>query len=85
MHGLKSAILAIFQKLHIGWIGHVSAALQKAHRILFSLLYFNFHLFFKYETIVRSRAWSFGHPDPDPSSAHGLVESSVIDCFSHKS
>jgi hypothetical protein len=32
---------------------------------------FNFHLFFfKYETIVRSSAWSFGHsdPDPDPSS-----------------
>ena len=24
--------------------------------------------FFKYETIVRSSAWSFGHLDPDPSS-----------------
>ena len=26
------------------------------------------HLFFEYETIVRSSAWSFGHSDPDPSS-----------------
>ena len=34
----------------------------------FSLLYLNFHLFSKCETIVKSRAWSFGHSDPDPSS-----------------
>ena len=34
------------------------------------LLYFNFQLFFRYETIVSSSsAWSFGHSDPDPSSA----------------
>ena len=32
-----------------------------------SLLYFDL-FFFKYETIVRSSAWSFGHSDPDPSS-----------------
>ena len=30
---------------------------------LFSLLIFTY--FFKYETIVRSSAWSFGHSDPD--------------------
>ena len=33
---------------------------------LFSLLIYCF----KYEVIVRSSAWSFGHKDPDPSSAH---------------
>ena len=27
-----------------------------------------FHLFSKYEAIVKSSAWSFGHSDPDPSS-----------------
>ena len=29
--------------------------------------------FLKYETIVRSSAWSFGHSDPDPSSAQRCV------------
>ena len=40
---------------------------KTAHRIffLFSLLIYCF----KYEVIVRSSAWSFGHTDPDPSSA----------------
>ena len=33
---------------------------------LFYILIFIY--FFKYETIVRSSAWSFGHSDPDPSS-----------------
>ena len=32
------------------------------------LSYFIFYLFFKYETIVRSSAWSFGHSDSNPSS-----------------
>ena len=27
-----------------------------------------FNCFFRYETIVRSSAWSFGNSDPDPSS-----------------
>ena len=31
--------------------------------------YIFFLYFFEYETIVRSSAWSFGHLDPDPSSA----------------
>ena len=33
---------------------------------LFYILIFNY--FFRYETIARSSAWSFGHSDPDPSS-----------------
>ena len=39
---------------------------QYASKDFFSLLIFIY--FFKYETIVRSSAWSFGHSDPDPSS-----------------
>ena len=38
-----------------------------AHRICFSLFYILF-IFFKYETIVRSSTWSFGHSDPNASS-----------------
>ena len=33
---------------------------------LFYILIFTYS--FKYETNVRSSAWSFGHSDPDPSS-----------------
>ena len=53
----------------MGWISPcpVSAALKNGLQV-FSLLYLNFHLFSKYETIVKSSAWSFGHADPDPSS-----------------
>ena len=68
MHGLKSAILAIFQKLAnwLDWPCPVSAA---AHRILFCLCYILILIyFFEYETIVRSSATSAGHSDPDPSS-----------------
>ena len=38
---------------------------------LFYILIFNY--FFRYESIVRSSAWPFGHSDPDPSSVsvHG--------------
>ena len=36
--------------------------------LFFALLYFNFYLFFKYETIVRSSAGSSGYSDSDPSS-----------------
>ena len=39
---------------------------------LFSLLIFIY--FFKYETIVRSSAWFFGHSDPDPSSVWYKIE-----------
>ena len=71
MHGLKSVILAIFQKPAdwLDWPCHVSAALQKSSQDFFSLLYIYF--FFKYETIVRTSAWSFGHSDPDPSTVNG--------------
>ena len=37
----------------------------------FFLLYFNFHVFFTYETIVRSSSWSFEHSGP--SSAQWCV------------
>ena len=39
------------------------------------MLYFNIEIFifFKYETIVRSITWSFGHSDPDPSSVHSYI------------
>ena len=54
MHGLKSAILAIFQKLAdwLDWLSPVSAALQNDTKGFFSLLYSNLNLFFTYETIV---------------------------------
>jgi hypothetical protein len=70
MHGLKSAILAIFQK-SADWLDcpcPVSAALQNGSQDFFFLFYIkNFIYTFKYETIVRSNVWSFGHSDPDPS------------------
>ena len=44
---------------------------------LFSLLIFIY--FFKYETIVRSSAWSFDHSDPDPSSVN-YEEESAFSC-----
>ena len=48
MHGLKSAILAIFQKSAdwLDWPCPVSAALQNSSQDFFSLLYFNFNSFF---------------------------------------
>ena len=68
MHGWKSAILGIFQKLAdwLDWPCPVSAALKKG--LLFFLFYIFFLLFFLYETIVRSSASSFDDSDPDPSS-----------------
>ena len=72
MHGLKSAILTIFQKSTdwLDWPCPVSAALQNSSKDFFPLLYL--YLFFLNETIVRSNAWSFGHSDPDPSSVLSL-------------
>ena len=55
MHGLKSAILAIFQISAdwLDWPCPVSAALQNDSQDFFpSLLYSNLNLFFTYETIV---------------------------------
>ena len=68
MHGLKSAILAIFQKSvdWLDWPCPVSAALQNFPHDFF--FYFDFKKKFMYETIVRSSAWFFGHSDSDPSS-----------------
>ena len=64
----------------IGWIGHALLVQpsKTAHRIFFSLLYLIFLYFFRYETIVRSSAWCFGHSDPDPSSVFSMNCSSAI-------
>ena len=73
MHGLKSAILAIFRNRLIGWIGYALLVQpsKTAHRIFFPFYIQNFTSFFKYETIaiVRRSAWSCSHSDPDPCSA----------------
>ena len=72
MQWSKSAISSIFQKSAdwLDWSCPVGAALKNCSMIFlfFSFLYFNFHLFFRYETVVRSSALSFGDSDPDPSS-----------------
>ena len=41
---------------------------KTADRISFPFLTLIFIYFFKYETIVRSSAWSFGYSDSDPST-----------------
>ena len=46
--------------LGLDWLCWLAGRSKTAHRISFSLLHFNFHLFFfKYEIIVRTSAWSF--------------------------
>jgi hypothetical protein len=49
MHGFKSAILAIFQKLAdwLDWPWPVSAVLKNGLLDFFSLFSYNFHLFFE--------------------------------------
>ena len=42
---------------------------KTAHRILFLFYILIFIYFFKYDTIVKSSAWSFWHSDPDPPSS----------------
>ena len=49
---------------------------KTAHKIIFSHLYFNF-ICFKYKTIVKSSAWSFGHSDSDLSSVSGMLTVSL--------
>ena len=58
-----------YQKLAdwLDWPCPVSAALQNGSHDFFFLFYI-FIYSFKYETIVRSSAWSFGQLDPGPSS-----------------
>ena len=69
VNGLKSVILAIFQK------SAVSAAFQNHPENLFSF-HFLFHILigflFWYETIARRRAWSWVHSNPNPSSVFYL-------------
>ena len=62
-----------FRNRLIGWIGHTLLVQpsKTVHRIFF-LIYILIY-FFKYETVVRSSAWSFGHSDPDPSSVFLLI------------
>ena len=75
MHGLKSAILAIFQKSAdwLDWPCPVSAALQNGSQEFFLFYIYILIYFSTYETIVRSIAWSFGQSDPDLSSAPRCV------------
>ena len=66
MHGLKSAILAIFQKSTY-WSLFVQPS-ETAHKIFFSISIL-IH-FFKYEPIAKSSALSFSHSNPDPRSVN---------------
>ena len=79
MHRLKSAIFAIFQKSTdwLDWPCPVSAALHFCSPIFFSISISISYLFFRYETIFRRGALSFGHSDPDPSCVKRLVSISV--------
>ena len=63
--------MAVFQKsaYWLDWPCPVRAALQNCPQDFLILIYIlMFIYFFEYETIVRSRASSFGHSNPDPSS-----------------
>ena len=55
----------------IGWIGHALLVQpsKTTHRF-FSLLYFHFHFFFVYETIVSRNGLSLGYSERDTSSVH---------------
>ena len=70
MHGIKSAILAIFQELADGldWPCSVRAALQNGSQDFFLFYIVILIYIFKYESIVKSSAWSFGHSNLDPNS-----------------
>ena len=64
MHGLKSAILTIFKKSAnwLDWPCPVSAALQNRPQDFFSLLYFNFQLYFYISNHCQKQRlvfWSF--------------------------
>ena len=74
IHGLKSAILAIFQKsaTWLDWPCPVSAALQNCPQDFFFLFYIYIFIYF-FEYKIRSSAWCFGHSDPDPSSVTLVV------------
>ena len=63
----------------IGWLAELAkpcycSSPKKLTGFFFSLLYLYIFIFFEYETIFRSSAWSFGHSDPDPSSVSSKVE-----------
>ena len=64
---LRVPFRQFFRNRLIGWIGHALLVQpsKTAHRIFFLYFYFSIFInFLKYETIVRSSAWSFGHSDP---------------------
>ena len=67
---VKKCHFGTFTRNRLDWPCPVSAALQNRPQDFFFLFctILIFIYFFKYETIVRSTAWSFGHSDPDPSS-----------------
>ena len=60
----------------IGWLANPALLVQSPtldHRIFFFSFIYQFQfIFFTYEIIVRSSAWSFGNSDPDPSSVAWL-------------
>ena len=71
--GLKVPVWQFLRNRLIGWIGHAQLVQpsKTAHRIFFVCYIFIY--VFKYETVDRSSTWSFGHPDPDPSSVFSLA------------
>ena len=73
MHGLKSVILSILSADWLDWPCPVNAALQNSSQDFFVFYILIIIYVFKYETIVRISAWSFGHPDPVPSSVFSLA------------
>ena len=72
MHGLKSAILEMFQKSAdwLDWPSPFSAALQNGSQDFFFLYYYIliFIYFFKYENIVSRNGLSLGYSEQDTSS-----------------
>ena len=61
IHKVPKALSKCFK-----WINGINS--RNIHRIFFLYISILISLF-KYENIVRSSAWSFGHSDPDPGSA----------------
>ena len=73
MHGLKSALLAIFQKLANCLDRLCPAAFKNACWIFFVFYILISIYLLKYEIVVRSSASSFGDSDPDPSSVTNSI------------
>ena len=55
--------------------------LKGSQDLFFYFINLIFIYFFRYET--RSRAWSFGHSDPDPSSVSYFLCQSISNCLEY--